>query len=245
MSRLSQKDRDFLYKTLTCIFTGNFDKLSKSEKYEYRKSYIRLIEADNPMNTLIEIMKKIVMDNKLQLSNNNNLTIKHESKTLEFNQPVITIGRLPCCTIKIKDMRISRIHCLVFVFDEFIFITDPGSLCGLKIKTYNPKNEFIIAPKNGGVIKLARDEYFELSIYYLDSKLNLNLVVSTLVFQPKICMVCMVNARDYLADCGHFTMCKNCAKQIKNKFCNKCPVCNISMGSGHYNKNFLKTFVKK
>nr|QBK91191.1 MAG: C3HC4 type zinc finger protein [Pithovirus LCPAC202] len=143
------------------------------------------------------------------------------------NKMVFSVGRLSENDIMQNNMGVSRINCLVFIYQNRLTILDSwslnGTICtnmntGQEFKTYSGRRRIITFPRNDEIMIRTHG--------------------GNIIINPKRCLKCEVGPRQVILSCGHLEICYPCYQQIKNnsdsdELCSKCifPICDL-LGKG-------------
>ena len=155
------------------------------------------------------------------------------------DRKVILVGRYKGCDISLaseKDKSVSRLHAVIFLFEEFnkIFVVDVGSLDG------------IITTKRSSDAKCINSlpEKRDIIILEYDEQVILNLGNIKLFINPKECLICYENPRNIKfisikennisKGCDHYVTCQECYQKLHNGPINKqiCPICRAKIVMG-------------
>nr|QBK87178.1 MAG: zinc finger protein [Marseillevirus LCMAC201] len=196
-----------------------------------REKYLEIIDRDTWKEDIITIGKaieqnsEIIKNEKLTRNLSPNFQIVGADCTWDLNQSVVVIGRKDGCDVQIKQDFISRVHLLIFIWDQMVLVVDPGSLNG--IKSYKRVDQTMplenSIPDARKVLKFGRSE-----AYVLDLSNDCYITAS-----PKECVICFTNPRQIRLNCNHFIMCRECCDKVKQND-NLCPLCRTLIIDVHH-----------
>jgi len=182
--------------------------LTKTDAEKARVEYSKIIEHSDWKKLLIDMSIKI--KNNLNLETTigaNNYTIKTQSKMYDLNSQVITLGggRGYDCDVCINHHSCSRLHAVVFVQKNTVIVIDMGSKHGTitKIRSSGKEKQHSI-PKSRKPLVFDRNERFVLRMGKENEGEKEEVVEVS--FSPKLCIVCLDNPRQMLAECGHYIL---------------------------------------
>jgi hypothetical protein len=151
------------------------------------------------------------------------LAINGHLQTFSWTEtPVVTIGRMPGCDMRFteedvqKKLTMSRLHCLVFPVPEArrFIVVDVGSQMG-----YHTTHRSVALDQK---YHLTSQAFGRQSLFTeKDEIVVLTLANSTLVINPKMCLICLEQSRHTIfKTCRHYVCCEDCAAKV-----NSCPLC--------------------
>jgi len=163
------------------------------------------------------------------------INIAYNGRMYEFdNKRVITVGRYQGCDIQFPDIRTSassRLHALIFLFpesDKYV-VADMGSFYGVKTeKRKEGKQCNHSLPKSRSILIFDWDETAILGMG--DMKIGIN---------PRECVICLTEPRNFTFNCGHYAVCNNCKDMV-----HVCPICKVPIQTASSGLR-LETFVAK
>lgn len=180
---------------------------------------------------------KLLVDSfeKKDAIQNKKINIAYNGKMYEFdNKRVITVGRYHGCDIQFPHSNVgasSRLHALIFLFpesDKYV-VADMGSYYGIRTdKRMEGKQCIHSLPKNRNILIFDWEEPVILGMG--DMKIGIN---------PKECVICLTEPRNYTFNCGHYAVCTNCRNMIY-----ECPICKVPINTVTSGLR-METFVAK
>ena len=171
------------------------------------------------------------VEGKLPEDEEDTLDLSLNGKLYSFalSTPVVTIGRMEGCDVKISQFdqfNLSRLHLLVFPLKQQkrFLVVDVGSAKG-----YETKHRSVA---QGGVYRLKSQPFGRQNMLTEKEEIVvLKMLDSTLVVNPKRCVVCEDRPRHVIFSlCNHYVCCVECSRRMK-----ECPICR-SRNPGEVNR---------
>lgn len=138
----------------------------------------------------------------------------------EKTEKMITCGRIPISTIQTNQQNETVSRCnfiLIKIKDEYIILSG-WSLSGTRcVSRENDEVDEYIG--NKCLMRFNENETFIIGVGHENFQ-------ETITFNPKTCVVCLVNKCEIRGSCKHATLCSSCYEEFKiNTSIVKCPIC--------------------
>jgi len=206
-------------------------------KSELRKEYEKTIELFNGFEILKNTYIKAAEEARENLEEFDSSQVYHVSvvehdetkKTFKLKEKeVVVIGRLPKCDFNSSNNRVSRVNCVITIFNGRVMVFDFYSLFGTWIKqkvTLEGDNQKKFE-KIQSVHKFNPGETTTLVIGESEPQNN-RYSFTKIYISNRECMICYSNPRGItFKTCGHNTMCEECYETYSlNKTNVKCIIC--------------------
>jgi hypothetical protein len=172
-------------------------------------------ETWNTFTEIIDEISQALENDGYDAACKGNFIIRHEGTNYTFeDKDVVTIGKVRFNDVQININGISRLHAIIRIFGNKIVVMDVGSYFGIKCLERAedlPKEESV----NGARKPL---------VFGVDETVILKIGFEEIIISPKQCVICLENTRSFVGNCGHFTMCGDCAEEVLDR-CGLCPIC--------------------
>jgi hypothetical protein len=189
------------------------------EKKTVRDEYLKIIESNDQeikekfTNIGKELMQPEESKEEIEAPE---VTLYLNGKAMTFKKSVIMIGRKEtvCDLVLPQITGLSRVHVILFITTDNIFILDPGSYHGISVNEDPNKTDH----------KAEKHSFFS---YPNKEPITVNISLpelkQSLVINPITCAICWTNPRTItLPDCNHCVFCTEC---YEKRVDNRCPIC--------------------
>nr|QBK90904.1 MAG: C3HC4 type zinc finger protein [Pithovirus LCPAC201] len=143
------------------------------------------------------------------------------------NKVVFSIGRMAGNDIVQDDLNVSRINCLIFIYQNKLAILDSWSLNGTICTNMKTGEEFKTYPGSRQIITFHRNDMIMIRTHS-----------GSIIINPEKCLACKINPKQVILSCGHLQICYSCYQQIKNdsaseELCSRCilPIRDLLFGN--------------
>ncbi len=193
------------------------------EENEIRNYYLSLI-GDSKLS-LQGVIDKISQELAADYGSLMNYSPAVVKKTLYYQnqrvvsvdgKTVVSLGRMKENDIVQNDLNVSRINCLIFIYQNKMAILDSWSLNGTICTNMKTGEEFETCHGRRRIITFDRYDVIMIKTHG-----------GSIIINPEKCLVCEVNPKQVLLSCGHLEVCHLCYRKIKNSsdseiLCSKC-----------------------
>jgi len=203
--------------------------------WEKNKTENGWLEARRQFDLVLETAEKTLKQNEQAIDQD--LAASHQEKTIILNVDGNlysfqvdelknkSMGRIPFTDMPFQNQSSteSRLHAIVHAFPSLglIAVIDLGSAAGITmLERSNPEAPLTKSmPNDRRPLVIGIDECAVFQLGHGRVRLTIN---------PKKCIICEENYRDFVGACGHFICCQGCADQWRNQGIGqrRCPACN-------------------
>lgn len=210
--------------------------MTLNEENEIRDYYLSLLgDKELSFRELIDKISQELAADYGSLMNYSPATVKkipyypNQNQKIDSieNKVVFSIGRMAENDIVQDDMDVSRINCLIFIYQNKLAFLDSWSLNGTICTNMKTGEEFKTYPGNRRIITFNRNDMIMVRTHS-----------GSVIINPEKCSVCKVNPAQVILNCGHLEICYPCYQQIRNdstseELCFKCilPITDLLFGN--------------